>query len=214
MTRPPLSERRRTHTRREIAESAVTLFARDGYDNVSVEDIAEEADLAPHLYRYFSAKDEVLSPIFTQGTEDLLDHIALPACSPQKTSPKPSSTRTGRSAPRPTVFQALIRLFIDVPALQARWLNDLRALEAALVPVVRQRTLLNDHDGAPQRRRHRHRPARHPRAVNPGQVRRATRRHSQPRPPLPPQRRPPLDPLSAHLKRLVSDTPSCHCPDR
>ena len=42
MTRPPLSERRRTHTRREIAESAVTLFARDGYDNVSVEDISEE----------------------------------------------------------------------------------------------------------------------------------------------------------------------------
>ena len=41
MTRPPLSERRRTHTRREIAESAVTLFARDGYDNVSAEDIAE-----------------------------------------------------------------------------------------------------------------------------------------------------------------------------
>src|SRR2546430_11285144 len=77
MTRPPLSERRRTHTRREIAESAVTLFARDGYDNVSVEDIAEEAGLSLRtFYRYFSAKDEVLSPIFTQATEDLLDHIA------------------------------------------------------------------------------------------------------------------------------------------
>src|ERR1700748_403775 len=77
MTRPPLSERRRTHTRREIAESAVTLFARDGYDNVSVEDIAEEAGISLRtFYRYFSAKDEVLSPIFTQATEDLLDHIA------------------------------------------------------------------------------------------------------------------------------------------
>src|SRR6266705_5865749 len=77
MTRPPLSERRRTHTRREIAESAVTLFARDGYDNVSVEDIAEETSISLRtFYRYFSAKDEVLSPIFTQATEDLLDHIA------------------------------------------------------------------------------------------------------------------------------------------
>src|SRR6266702_4089500 len=104
MPRPPLSERRRTHTRREIAESAVTLFARDGYDNVSVEDLSEEAGISLRtFYRYFAAKDEVLSPIVTQGTEDLLDHIA-------------------------------------------RWLNDLRALEAALVPVVRQRTLVNDHD--------------------------------------------------------------------
>src|SRR2546429_3848813 len=77
MTRPPLSERRRTHTRREIAESAVTLSARDGYDNVSVEDISEEAGFSLRtFYRYFSAKDEVLSPIFTQATEDLLDHIA------------------------------------------------------------------------------------------------------------------------------------------
>src|SRR5207247_9372890 len=77
MTRPPLSERRRTHTRREIAESAVTLFARDGYDDVSVEDISEEAGISlPTFYRYFSAKDEVHSPIFTQATDDLLDHIA------------------------------------------------------------------------------------------------------------------------------------------
>ena len=101
MTRPPLSERRRTHTRREIAESAVTLFAHDGYDNVSVEDIAEEAGISLRtFYRYFAAKDEVLSPIVTQATEDLLDHIARRL--PQKTSPKPSSTPTGRSAPRPT----------------------------------------------------------------------------------------------------------------
>ena len=45
MTRPPLSERRRTHTRREIAESAVTLFARDGYDNVSVEEPPAVSDV-------------------------------------------------------------------------------------------------------------------------------------------------------------------------
>src|SRR6266567_2032644 len=107
MTRPPLSERRRTHTRREIAESAVTLFARDGYDNVSAEDIAEQAGISLRtFYRYFSAKDDVLSPIVTQATDDLLDHIAR----------------------------------------RARWLNDLRALEAALVPAVRQRTHASDHD--------------------------------------------------------------------
>src|SRR5260370_719093 len=64
MTRPPLSERRRTHTRREIAESAVTLFARDGYDNVSVEDISEEAGISLlSFYRHFSANAAALSPL-------------------------------------------------------------------------------------------------------------------------------------------------------
>ena len=145
MTRPPLSERRRTHTRREIAESAVTLFARDGYDNVSVEDIAEEAGISLRtFYRYFSAKDEVLSPIVTQGTEDLLDHIARRPAAEDLAEAVEHAYR--QVSPPTDRVQALIRLFIDVPALQARWLNDLRVLEAALVPVVRQRTLVSDHD--------------------------------------------------------------------
>src|SRR6266496_1645481 len=132
MTRPPLSERRRTHTRREIAESAVTLFARDGYDNVSVEDISEEAGISLRtFYRYFSAKDEVLSPIFTQGTEDLLDHIAR----------RPAAEDLAEA-----VEHAYRQISPPTDRVQARWLNDLRALEAALVPVVRQRTLVNDHD--------------------------------------------------------------------
>lgn len=145
MTRPPLSERRRTHTRREIAESAVTLFARDGYDNVSVEDISEEAGISLRtFYRYFSAKDEVLSPIVTQGTEDLLDHIARRPAAEDLAEAVEHAYR--QISPPTDRVQALIRLFIDVPALQARWLNDLRALEAALVPVVRQRTPASDHD--------------------------------------------------------------------
>src|SRR6266536_3109986 len=139
MTRPPLSERRRTHTRREIAESAVTLFARDGYDNVSAEDIAEEAGISLRtFYRYFSAKDEVLSPIFTQATEDLLDHIARRPAAEDLADAVEHAYR--QISPPTDRVQALIRLFTDVPALRARWLNDLRALEAALVPVVRQRT--------------------------------------------------------------------------
>src|SRR5258708_31571043 len=145
MTRPPLSERRRTHTRREIAESAVTLFARDGYDNVSVEDIPEEAGMSLRtFYRYFSAKDEVLSPIFTQGTEDLLDHIARRPAAEDLAEAVEHAYR--QISPPTDRVQALIRLFIDVPALQPRWLHHLRALEAALLPAVRQRTLASDHD--------------------------------------------------------------------
>ncbi len=64
MARPPLTERRKAQTRREIAETALTLFARDGYDAVSAEAIAESSGVSLRtFYRYFAAKDEVLSPI-------------------------------------------------------------------------------------------------------------------------------------------------------
>src|SRR5256885_5001560 len=148
MTRPPLSERRRTHPRREIAESAVTLFARDGYDNVSVEDISEEAGISLRtFYRYFSAKDEVLSPIFTQATEDLLDHIARRPAAEDLAEAVEHAYRQG--TPPTDRVQALIRLFTGVPALQARWLNDLPALEAPLVPVGRPRTPPRHHHAPP-----------------------------------------------------------------
>src|SRR4029077_20946203 len=125
--------------------SAVTLCARDGYDNVSAEDIAEEAGLSLRtFYRYFSAKDEVLSPIVTQATGDLLDHIARRPAAEHLAEAVEHAYR--QISPPTDRVQALIKLLTGIPALQARWLNDLRALEAALVPVVRQRPPASDHD--------------------------------------------------------------------
>ena len=68
MARPTLTERRKAQTRREIAETALALFARKGYDGVSAETIAEEAGVSLRtFYRYFTGKDAVLSPIVTDG---------------------------------------------------------------------------------------------------------------------------------------------------
>ena len=76
MARPALTERRKAQTRREIAESALGLFVRHGYEAVSVEAIAEEAGVSLRtFYRYFSAKDEVLSPIITDGIDEFAQHI-------------------------------------------------------------------------------------------------------------------------------------------
>src|SRR5438128_1206183 len=67
MGRPTLTERRKAQTRREIAETALALFARQGYDGVSAETIAEEAGVSLRtFYRYFTGKDAVPSPIVTR----------------------------------------------------------------------------------------------------------------------------------------------------
>lgn len=132
-------ERRRVLTRREIAKAALALFVRDGYDAVGLEAIAEASGMSLRsLYRYFSTKDEVLSPIVTEGTGEL---AALIAARPARES-LATAVRRAYEAQQPDGGgrpQDLIGLLVGVPALRSRWLSDLRTLEDALVPVVHQR---------------------------------------------------------------------------
>lgn len=146
MGRPTLHERRKFQTRREIAEAALTLFARDGYDQVGVDAIAEEAGVALRtFYRYFSAKDEVLSPIITAGTTELLAAIvARPAAEPLAEALEHAYAQLSPPI-HPDGARALMKLLTDVPALRARWLNDLRTIEERLAPLLLQRApLLNE----------------------------------------------------------------------
>ena len=54
-------ERRKTDTRRALEDAALRRFARDGYDDTSVEAIAADAGVSARtFFRYFATKDEVL----------------------------------------------------------------------------------------------------------------------------------------------------------
>ena len=138
MVSPTLTERRRVQTRREIAQSALELFLRDGYEKINAEDIAEDSGVSLRtFYRYFSSKDEVLSPIITDGMLELVEQIAS----------RPARERLMTAVERafeeltPTNADSgpLLTLLTDVPALRSRWLHDLRAIEEALVPVIQAR---------------------------------------------------------------------------
>jgi AcrR family transcriptional regulator len=140
MARPTLTERRKAQTRREIAETALALFAREGYDGVSAETIAEEAGVSLRtFYRYFTGKDAVLSPIVTDGVDELTERLAA------RPAPESLATALHKAYQEITPQQGqggvrvLICLFLDVPALRAQWLEDLRRIEAALIPVVHKR---------------------------------------------------------------------------
>jgi TetR/AcrR family fatty acid metabolism transcriptional regulator len=62
--------------RRVLLDAAVRVFARRGYHQARVGDIAEEAGVAHGLlYHYFASKEEVLETIFRDTWSDLLDAV-------------------------------------------------------------------------------------------------------------------------------------------
>ena len=140
MGRPTLTERRKAQTRREIAETALALFAREGYDGVSAETIAEQAGISLRtFYRYFTGKDAVLSPIVIDGIEELTERLAARPATESLATALDNAYKQIAPQQGPEGVRVLIGLFLDVPALRAQWLEDLRKIEEALIPVVQER---------------------------------------------------------------------------
>lgn len=70
-----LRERKAARTRHQIVEAALDLFLTRGFDQTTMEDIAERAEIGSStLYRYFPSKDLViLEPIL--GFTEMGDHL-------------------------------------------------------------------------------------------------------------------------------------------
>jgi AcrR family transcriptional regulator len=73
MTRPSLRQRKKDRTHHDIAEAAWALFLQRGYEQTSVNEIADRANVAPRtFFRYFPTKEAVLFP----EIDEALDGVA------------------------------------------------------------------------------------------------------------------------------------------
>lgn len=86
--KPGLRERKKMRTRYAIISTAVTLFVQRGYDETTVAEIAEAAEVAPRtFFRYFATKDEVALALITEADEAIFPALeARPAEEPPVTA--------------------------------------------------------------------------------------------------------------------------------
>ncbi len=73
-----MRERKIQRSRERIIAEAMALFARKGYEQTTMEIIAEAADVSPRtLYRYFPSKDLIVLAGFTANTARFSEVFAL-----------------------------------------------------------------------------------------------------------------------------------------
>jgi TetR/AcrR family transcriptional regulator, regulator of mycofactocin system len=83
-----LRQRKKDSSRQAIEDAAWELFAEQGYDDTSINDIAERANVAPRtFFRYFPTKEAVMYPQFEELLVSVRDEFhRRPADEPVITS--------------------------------------------------------------------------------------------------------------------------------
>jgi AcrR family transcriptional regulator len=127
MSAPGLRERKKQKTRWAIQEHAMRLFAQQGYDETTVEQIAGAAEISPStFFRYFKTKEDVV----VQDRYDDLIVEAIVAAPPELTPLQAIRHAFGQmlttvdSAELEQSFQRG-RLVLSHPALRARSLQTM-----------------------------------------------------------------------------------------
>jgi len=141
-SRPGLRERRKALTAAELEAAAYRLFGERGFDNVTVDDIAAEADVSRRtFFRYFASKEDVLlADHFVQLARLREAMAARPTDEPIVTALRNALlSLTGDFEERKEKIILRGRLMRDTPSLQARSLVHQKLWEDAMQEMVADR---------------------------------------------------------------------------
>ena len=140
--RPGLRERRKALTAAELEAAAYRLFGERGFDNVTVDDIAAEADVSRRtFFRYFASKEDVLlADHFVQLGRLREAMAARPDDEPIVTALRNALLSMSVDFEQRKELVILRgRLMRDTPSLQARSLVHQKLWEEAMQEMVAER---------------------------------------------------------------------------
>lgn len=143
---PGRRERKKNEVRAALAGHAMTLFAERGYDQVSVEDIAEAADVSrTTFFRYYPTKEDVL----VQWMRDVGDEAAQALVDRPPDEAPLTALRLavrqlaeiyGRDQERADLIERLRR---ESPSVQSAYRDKLGYWEQVLTAAIARRTDLD-----------------------------------------------------------------------
>ena len=119
---PSLRERNKVRRREQITEAALRLFAERGFEGVTIDEIADAADVSRRtFFRYFARKEDVILAWKQQMADELRAALAE---RPEQEQPldvvhRALATVVAGYAERPELTLGLMRLFESGPKLHA-----------------------------------------------------------------------------------------------
>ncbi|GAA1787833.1 TetR family transcriptional regulator [Luedemannella flava] len=147
---PNRRERRKQETRQALEQAALRLFAEQGYEQTTVEDIAEAADVAVRtFFRYFSSKQHVL---FGDVVTDRLSRLRTElAARPADEDPIESIRAVSDlvdffDGDEEEQILARLDLMRRLPTMTSRYLDLIHQLRLVVVEFVAERTGLDPRD--------------------------------------------------------------------
>jgi AcrR family transcriptional regulator len=142
MSTPGLRERKKQKTRWAIQEHALRLFAEQGYDATTIDQIAAAAEISPStFFRYFPTKEDL---VIADEYDDLLVEGLRrqpPEVPPLRAVREVMSATLRQMAPEERVrVWERTRLTMSVPALRARSLENFLTTTSVFRAVFSERT--------------------------------------------------------------------------
>jgi AcrR family transcriptional regulator len=137
-----LRERKKAQTYDAIVNTALDLFERNGYDDTTVEEIAEAADVSPRtFFRYFDAKVDV---IMRHKDEDDLGLDGQLALRPADEGPVEALRHVIRDVLGPMmlddpVMSRQVRIMLTTPSLRALSRDHFNDHESELAEAIATR---------------------------------------------------------------------------
>ncbi|WP_327115058.1 TetR/AcrR family transcriptional regulator [Nocardia sp. NBC_01730] len=139
-----LRERKKRHTRAAISDAAIRLFLADGFDAVSVVEIAAAAEVSKRtLFKYFPSKEDLVVHRFADHVDEAARVVRDRARGQAPLAALHAAFRAGLDNHEPSTglcdvpeVLACYRLVLDTPTLTARLAQFLTSGEVALAEAL------------------------------------------------------------------------------